>query len=120
MQTDTTTADPNSSPSTPLAGVRYRRLLDAARKFAPIRTAVVHPCDVVSLASALEAMEAGLIVPVLVGPAAKIRKAAMEAGRELKDLESSMCRTVTRGGAIGDLGPRGQGRGPHEGCTSYR
>ena len=69
------------------AGTRYRRLVDAARKFAPIRTAIVHPCDAVSLASAMEAMEAGLIVPVLVGPAAKVRKAAADAGRELKDVE---------------------------------
>ncbi|MGO9935921.1 MAG: bifunctional enoyl-CoA hydratase/phosphate acetyltransferase [Steroidobacteraceae bacterium] len=71
----------------PAPGARYRHLLDAARQFAPIRTAVVHPCDVVSLASAMEAMEAGLIVPVFVGPIAKIRKAAADAGRDLKDLE---------------------------------
>ena len=69
------------------AGARYRQLLDAARKFDAIRTAIVHPCDVVSLASAMEAMEAGLIVPVLIGPVAKIRKAAADAGRELKDVE---------------------------------
>jgi len=69
------------------AGTRYRQLVDAARKFDPIRTAIVHPCDAVSLASAMEAMEAGLIVPVLVGPVAKIRKAAADAGRELKDVE---------------------------------
>lgn len=71
----------------PVAGGHYRRLLDAARQFDPIRTAVVHPCDVVSLASAIGAMEAKLIVPVLVGPIAKIRKAAAEAGRELHGIE---------------------------------
>src|SRR5271165_2729797 len=59
---------------------RYQQFLDAARKFPAIRTAIVHPCDVVSLASAMEAMEAGLIVPVLIGPEAKIRKAAADAG----------------------------------------
>lgn len=32
-------------------------------------------------------MKAGLIVPVLVGPIAKIRKAATDAGRELKDVQ---------------------------------
>jgi phosphotransacetylase len=69
------------------AGSRYRQLLDAARKSDPIRTAIVHPCDVLSLASAMEAKEAGLIVPVLIGPVAKIRKAAADAGRDLKDVE---------------------------------
>jgi phosphate acetyltransferase len=69
------------------AGTRYRELLEAARQFAPIRTAVVHPCDTASLAGAMEGWEAGLIVPVLVGPAAKIRKAAADAGRELNDAE---------------------------------
>jgi phosphotransacetylase len=41
----------------------------------------------VSLVSALEAMEAGLIVPVLVGPLAKINKAATEAERDLKSVQ---------------------------------
>jgi phosphotransacetylase len=71
----------------PVAGAHYRQLLDAARRFDPIRTAVVHPCDVVSLASAIDAMEAKLIVPVLVGPIAKIRKAAADAGRALHGIE---------------------------------
>lgn len=74
--------------SGPVGGARYRHLLEAARKFPPIRTAVVHPCDAVSLVSALEAMEAGLIVPVLVGPLAKIQKAAAEAGRDLKNVQT--------------------------------
>lgn len=73
--------------SAPIGGARYRHLLEAARRFPPIRTAVVHPCDVVSLVSALEAMEAGLIVPVLVGPLAKINKAATEAERDLKSVQ---------------------------------
>jgi phosphate acetyltransferase len=71
----------------PAAGTHFRRLLDAARQFDPIRTAVVHPCDTVSLVSAMEAMEARLIVPILVGPMAKIRKVAAEAGRTLEGIE---------------------------------
>jgi phosphate acetyltransferase len=66
---------------------RYQHLLAAARQFSPIRTAIVHPCDAMSLLSAMEASEAGLIVPVLVGPKAKILKAAAESGRVLKDIE---------------------------------
>lgn len=87
MQTSRAPAIAGSIPPTTPASSRYRQLLDAARKFDPIRTAIVHPCDAVSLASALEAMEAGLIVPVLVGPVVRIRKAAIEARRELKDVE---------------------------------
>jgi phosphate acetyltransferase len=68
-------------------GSRYRQLLDAARQFSPIRTAIVHPCDAVSLLSAMEARQAGLIEPVLVGPRAKIIRAAADAGCELKDVE---------------------------------
>ena len=71
----------------PAAGAHFRRLLDAARRSHPIRTAVVHPCDAVSLVSAMEAMEARLIVPILVGPIAKIRKVAAEAGRALEGIE---------------------------------
>jgi phosphate acetyltransferase len=69
------------------AGARYRQLLDAARRFDPIRTAIVHPCDAVSLASAMEAKDAGLVVPILVGPTAKIRKAASDAGLDLGGVE---------------------------------
>ena len=45
--------------------------------------AVVHPVDAASLAGAMEAAEAGLILPILVGPAAKIRAAAAEGGINL-------------------------------------
>ena len=69
------------------AAARHRRFLEAARQLRPIRTAVVHPCDAASLSSAMAAREAGLIVPVLIGPVAKIHRAASEAGRELKDVE---------------------------------
>ncbi len=87
MQKSTSTM-PTAETITPIASEsRYRQLLDAARQFSPIRTAIVHPCDAVSLLSAMEAQQAGLIVPVLVGPRAKIIKAAADAGCELKDVE---------------------------------
>jgi phosphotransacetylase len=76
--------------ATPLlfaVGARYRQLLDAARRFDPVRTAIVHPCDAVSLAGAMEAKEARLIVPILVGPATKIRRAAADSGHDLRDVE---------------------------------
>ncbi|QUN29053.1 phosphate acetyltransferase [Cupriavidus sp. KK10] len=51
----------------------------------PIPTAVAHPCDVSSLSGALEAAKLGLIVPILVGPAARIRQVAAEHGLALGD-----------------------------------
>ncbi len=68
-------------------GERFQQLMAAARKNPPIRTAVVHPCDDLSLTGVLEASKQGLIVPVLVGPVAKIRKAAEHSGTSLDGLE---------------------------------
>lgn len=65
----------------------YARLLEAARSAPPIRTAVVHPCDELSIRGALDAAEEGLIVPVLVGPRAKIEAAARQAGVSLGSVE---------------------------------
>jgi len=49
----------------------------------PLPCAVVHPVDASSLAGALDAAAAGLIVPILVGPGARIRAAALAAGLDL-------------------------------------
>ncbi|CAO4139379.1 bifunctional enoyl-CoA hydratase/phosphate acetyltransferase [Methylorubrum aminovorans] len=64
-------------------GVHWRAVIAAARAHPPIRTAVVHPCNTVSLAGALAARDAGLIEPVLVGPSAKVEAAATSAGLSL-------------------------------------
>jgi len=64
-------------------GRRYQRLIEMTRGLAPIRTAVVHPVDDVSLIGAIEAARANLIVPILVGPEAKIRAAAAKAKIDL-------------------------------------
>jgi phosphate acetyltransferase len=68
-------------------GAQYARLLAATHDLAPIRTAVVHPCDHLSIIGALEAARQGMIVPVLVGPRAKIEAAARAAGRCLEATE---------------------------------
>ncbi len=39
---------------------------------------MVHPCDETSLRGAVEAAEAGIIVPILVGPAEKITAVARQ------------------------------------------
>ena len=69
------------------AGLRYRQLIQAASAFTPITTAVVHPCDELSLTGALEAARERLIRPILVGPLAKIRRAAEAAGCALDGIE---------------------------------
>jgi phosphate acetyltransferase/phosphate butyryltransferase len=68
-------------------GGRYRDLLAASKNVPCVRTAVVHPVDAVSLQGAIEAAREGLIVPVLVGPEMKIRKAAEQAGLDLGGIE---------------------------------
>lgn len=68
-------------------GERHRQLVEAAAALPPMRVAVVHPCDVLALSGALDARDARLIIPVLVGPAAKIAKAATDAGRSIEGLE---------------------------------
>src|SRR3546814_5771154 len=68
-------------------GRNYRRLIAMTKDLAPIRTAVVHPVDAPSLLGAVEAAKAGLILPVLVGPEAKIRAAAAQAALDLAPYE---------------------------------
>lgn len=64
-------------------GHRYQQLITMTRDLPPLVTAVVHPVDVVSLVGAIEAARQGLIQPVLIGPEAKIRRAAREADIDL-------------------------------------
>jgi phosphate acetyltransferase len=66
---------------------RYRRLIELTKDRAAISMAVVHPCDRQSLGGALSAAEAGLIKPVLIGPAAKIAAAAAELGVDVAAYE---------------------------------
>ncbi|TCZ66795.1 bifunctional enoyl-CoA hydratase/phosphate acetyltransferase [Paracraurococcus sp. NE82] len=63
---------------------KLTRLVARARAAGPaLSCAVVHPVDPASLAGAMEAAQAGLIRPVLVGPEARIRAAAAAAGIDL-------------------------------------
>jgi phosphate acetyltransferase len=58
--------------------VKYDRLIQRAKGVPPATTVVAHPCDETSLRGAVEAANAGLIIPILVGPAAKISAVARE------------------------------------------
>src|SRR5256886_12258865 len=59
-------------------GSKYERLIARAKQVPAATTVVVHPCDESSLRGAVEAAEAAIIVPILVGPAAKISAVARE------------------------------------------
>jgi len=61
-------------------GARFTALVEQAHEHPPMPTAVVHPCDSLSLVGALQAEQAGLIAPFWVGPRAKIEATASEAG----------------------------------------
>jgi phosphotransacetylase len=62
---------------------KYDRLLERCRGLAPIPTAIAYPCDESSLAGAIDAASKGLIVPILVGPAATIAEVAKAKGIDL-------------------------------------
>ena len=52
---------------------KYERLIAATESLRPLVAAVAHPCDETSLRGALEAADAGLITPILVGTKNRIR-----------------------------------------------
>ena len=69
---------------------RLDGLLERCRGLKPMLTGVVHPCSEDALAGAIEAAQAGLIVPVLFGPEAELRQIAAAA-----KLDLSGCRIVS-------------------------
>src|SRR5262245_33810946 len=66
---------------------KYERLIARAKQVPPATTIVVHPCDETSLRGAAEAAEAGLIIPILVGPAAKIAAVARQHNVDISRFE---------------------------------
>ena len=66
---------------------KYERLVAATANLQPLATAVAHPCDESSLRGTLEAAEAGMISPILVGPAEKIRSVAKSFDLDIEGIE---------------------------------
>ena len=64
-------------------GGGLQRLIERVLPLGRIRMAVVHPCDAVSLTSAFEARDSGMIEPVLVAPRARLDAVAAQAGLDL-------------------------------------
>jgi phosphate acetyltransferase len=65
---------------------RLRELFDATETLDPLPTAVVHPCSEYALRGAVEAAQANLIEPFLVGPKEKISSLAEEFNLDLNDI----------------------------------
>ena len=66
---------------------RFKELLARGTGLEAVRCAVVHPCDAESLQGAMDAAAHGLIIPILVGPEARIRRLAQEEGLDLSKAE---------------------------------
>jgi phosphotransacetylase len=72
---------------------RLEALIERCRDLKPMLTGVVYPCSADALAGAVEAAAAGLILPVLFGPTAEIRRLADQA-----HLDLGRCRLVATDG----------------------
>jgi len=66
---------------------KYERLLERCKPLAPVPTAVAHPCEKSALEGAIDAAQAGLITPLLVGPRKEIEDTANSAGIDLAGFE---------------------------------
>ena len=74
----------------PVAGRRhdkFERLVQKAQQAPPISMAIAHPCNDVSLESAVEAARLKLVTPILVGPAERVRKVAADYRLDINDFE---------------------------------
>ncbi|EIM29411.1 phosphate acetyltransferase [Microvirga lotononidis] len=63
--------------------LKYDRLVATAQSLQKLKVAVAHPCDAASLGAVFEAVELGLIDPILVGPQAKITGTAQALGKSV-------------------------------------
>jgi phosphate acetyltransferase len=66
---------------------KYDRLIARAKGVPPAKTVVVHPCDEASLRGTIEAAEAGVIRPILVGSAQKINAVARKSDLDIGKFE---------------------------------
>ena len=61
----------------------YEELIRRSEAIQAITCAVAHPCEASALEGAVDAARAGIIIPILVGPEARIRATAEEAGLDI-------------------------------------
>ncbi len=65
---------------------KYDRLVATAQSLPKLKVAVAHPCDAASLEAVFDAVELGLMEPILVGPRAKITAAAEVLRKDLSTM----------------------------------
>ncbi len=116
-----------TGPAVEAAGVmiqrydRYKALIERCSSLAPVAVAVAHPCEETALRGAIEAAEAGLIHPTLVGARQKILQVAAQCGLDLEAHRIVDVRAQPRGRSqVGRSHPRGRGRGLDERQPAYR
>lgn len=68
-------------------GAAFDRVRREACAHPPLQTAIVHPCDTAAIEAAVSIHQLGLIDPILVGPEARIKMAAEDAGVSVDGLE---------------------------------
>lgn len=66
---------------------KYEKLIAIAQRLEPLPTAVAQPCDESSLRGSIEAKDAGLITPILVGPKERVIEIARTLDLSLDDLQ---------------------------------
>jgi phosphotransacetylase len=66
---------------------KYEELLEKCERLDAVATAVVHPCEGAALSGAIEAADKRLIIPILVGPRAKIEATADALGVDIRHLQ---------------------------------
>ncbi len=72
--------------STPPGHEKYKLVLAMAHRQPAVPTAVVHPCDEISLSGAVQAHRLGLIAATLVAPEARLRALAAKCGIDISGL----------------------------------
>lgn len=66
---------------------KYEKLIQRAAALEPLPTIVVHPCEETSLKGAVEAAQARIIAPILVGPVERIRKVAQSCDLDISGFQ---------------------------------
>jgi len=72
---------------THIPGAKYQQLLERVKTLPPIATAVAHPASDAAIAAVVQAAEADIITPILIGPQAKICAAAAQVGVDISRYE---------------------------------
>lgn len=68
-------------------GEWYKKLILLTKNLTPLKTAIVHPVDKLSLQGAIDAAIENIIIPILVGPKDKILAAAKDARLDISAYE---------------------------------